>query len=123
EINDGKVHLRAPRPLPDDLVDALRSRKAEIINLLTAEHANRIAARWGNLSSVVEWFLCSPPPAEQFKLRQGVTIRDPSRFWQSLRVDIAAGPGVRRDHYGAVKGDLLRIWQMFRPRAVPTTEQ
>ncbi len=63
------------------------------------------------------------PPAAPFLLKQGVTITDPARWWRDTIADIAAGPGVRRDHYGAVKSDLMRIWEMFGPRAVPTTEQ
>ena len=119
EINDGKVRLRAPRALPGDLVDALRSRKAEIIDLLAAECADQVAARWGKLSSIVTWFLATPPPAAPFILRQGITIRDPVKFWNSLRVDIEAGPGTRRDFYGAVGNDLMRLWRMFGPGTSP----
>ena len=39
----------------------------------------------------------------------GVTILDPPRWWESLRVDVAACPGVRRDYYGAVRDDLRRL--------------
>ena len=62
-------------------------------------------------------------PPEPFKLRQGITITDPVKFWNSLRADIEDGPGTRRDYHNAVKYDLKRLWRMFGPRAVPTMEQ
>ena len=78
---------------------------------------------WGKLAPVVRWFLAATPPAEPFKLRQGITIRDPVKYWNSLRIDIEVGPGIARDFYGAVKSDLLRIWEMFGPLAKPALDQ
>ena len=82
-----------------------------------------IADTWGKLAPVVRWFLTAEPPAEPFKLRQGITITDPAKFWNSLRIDIEVGPGIARDFYGAVKSDLLRIWEMFGPLAKPVMDQ
>lgn len=40
----------------------------------------------------------------------GVTILDPTLWWKSLRIDIADGPGVRRDRYPfTMKRDFLFI--------------
>ena len=114
EINDGKVRLRAPSPLPDELVDALRSRKAEIIGLLTTEHASRIAARWGDLAGIAEWFLTATPLAEPFLLKRGVRITDPARWWRDTIIDIHQGPNGPRARYGALQDDLWRAWRMFR---------
>ena len=73
-----------------------------------------LLAKWGELAPVVEWFLASTPPSEPFQLMPGVTIMDPALWWESLRDDVAAGPRVRRDRYGAVKSDLTRLYEMTR---------
>ena len=70
--------------------------------------------------AAVEWFMASAPPAAPFVMvwndqgtRPAVTITDPARFWRDLRTDIAVGPGIRRDTYGAVRNDLRRLYAMF----------
>ena len=72
-----------------------------------------LLAKWGELAPVVEWFLASTPPSEPFQLMPGVTILAPTLWWKSLRMDIAAGPGTRRDRYGAVRGDLRRLHSLL----------
>ena len=71
------------------------------------------ASDWGELTPVVEWFLASTPPSEPFRLQPGVRITDPVRWWRGLAVDVAAGPGTRRDRYGAVRGDLRRLYTLL----------
>ena len=83
--------------------------------------ANRhggLLVKWGDAADSVAWFLGSQPPTEPFQLMPGVTILDPVRWWESLRDDVAAGPGTRRDRYGAVKNDLIRLYALFRKRGV-----
>ena len=46
EVHADKLRLKAPRPLPDDLLDDLRARKAEIIALLTPSTDTSSAEDW-----------------------------------------------------------------------------
>ncbi len=121
EAAGDRLRLKSSRgPLPDDLVAALRCHKAEVIDLLVTERASRVASQWGDLAPVVEWFLDATPPAEPFKLKQGVTITDPARWWRDIARDIAAGPEGPRARYGALQDDVTRAWQMFGPQATPS---
>ena len=52
--------------------------------------------------------------AEPFELCQGVTILDPARWWRSIEGDIEAGPNGPRARYGAVQGDLRRLYDLIR---------
>ncbi len=81
------------------------------------------AAAWGDLAPIVEWFLSAEPPATPFKLKQGITITDPARWWADIIADIAAGPEGPRARYGALQDDVMRAWQMFGPQAEPGLEQ
>lgn len=118
-----KLRWRAPKGVvtPGD-VAALRQRKAEVVSFLN-EHTSRIVARWGDLSSVVEWFMVTPPPAEPFKLKPGITISDPARWWRDTIADIAAGRNGPRATCGALQDDLWRAYRMFGPRSVPIPGQ
>ena len=80
------------------------------------------AARWGNATAAVEWFLGSEPPTETFVMvwndlgtRPAVTITDCAAYWKDLRIDLAIGRGLGRDHVGAVVAD--RAFQDRRRRA------
>ncbi len=53
-------------------------------------------SEWSGAANAVECFLRSTPPAESFTLKPAVRITDPAQFWNRLRGDIAAGPGVAR---------------------------
>ena len=74
---------------------------------------------WGDAAEAVAWFLASEPPSEPFVLRRNpmgqpfVTVLHPARYWRALRADIAAGPGRGRDAYGAVKADVLRLYELL----------
>ncbi len=120
ETAGDRLRLKSSRgPLPDDLVAALRSHKAEVIDLLVTERASRVASQWGDLASIVEWFLGATPPAEPFKLKQGITISNPQCWWRDVALDIARGPEGPRARYGALQDDLNRLWRMFGPQAKP----
>jgi len=74
----------------------------------------RVAKRWdAETERLIEWFLNTPPPTEPFQIYSGVWIAGPARYWDSLRGDIAAGPKVGRDCFGAVRGDLRRLAELF----------
>ena len=74
---------------------------------------------WGDAAAAVAWFLASEPPSELFVPRrnpmghQFVTVLHPARYWRTLRVDLAAGPGCGRDTYGAVAADVQRLYELF----------
>ena len=65
------------------------------------------------IAALIEWFLRTPPPPKPFDLHQGVTVLRPDRFWEYLRGDIAAGPGVARAYSGAFQKDLRRLAELF----------
>ena len=82
--------------------------------------ALRVAAhQWGDAAAAVAWFLRSEPPSEPFVLRRNpmgrpfVTVLHPARYWRALKVDLAAGPGRGRDAYGAVRADVLRLYELL----------
>ncbi len=75
-------------------------------------------APWGDLAPIVEWFLSAEPPAAPFKLKQGIMISNPQRWWADIAADIAAGPQGPRARYGGVQSDVTRAWQMFGPQAI-----
>ncbi len=62
---------------------------------------------------LIDWFSDTIPQAEPFELCKGVTILDPARWWQSINGDVASGPNGPRARYGAVQGDLRRLYQRF----------
>ena len=59
---------------------------------------------------LIDWFSTTTPPAERFELCSGVTILDPARWWRSIEGDIALGPNGPRARYGAVQGDLRKLF-------------
>ena len=69
---------------------------------------------WGTeIAALVEWFLRTPPPPDPFNLYPGVTVLRPDRFWDSLKSDIATGPGKARAFTGAFQKDLRRLAELF----------
>ena len=102
--------MSAPAPLPDGLVNELRTHKAEVLSFLQGQASSGWGAETGRL---IEWFLKTPPPPDPFDLHQGVTILRPDRFWEYLKGDIAGGPGVARAYTGAFQKDLRRLAQLF----------
>ena len=80
-----KLKLAAPAPLPNSLMEDLRQHKAEVMALVGAEWDAKTAR-------IIEWFLVTPPPAEPFELFPHVKVIHPTRWWQTLKADITAGP-------------------------------
>ena len=106
---DGRLKLSAPAPLPEGLVDELRTHKAEVLSFLQGQ----ASSRWGaETAALVAWFLGTPPPSEPFELYRGVTVMHPVHFWESLKGDIAGGPGKARGS-GAFQKDLHRLAELF----------
>ena len=122
---DGRLKLSAPAPLPDGLVNDLRTHKAEVVSFLQGRAASseRDAGAprrplpkpiWdAETAGLVEWFLRTPPPPEPFNLYPGVTVLRPDRFWESIKGDIAGGPGGARARTGAFQKDLRRLAELF----------
>ncbi len=109
-LADGRLKLSAPAPLPDGLVDDLRTHKAKVLSFLQGQ----ASLRWGaETAALVAWFLGTPPPPEPFELYRGVTVLRPDRFWESLEADIAGGPGGARARSGAFQKDLRRLAKLF----------
>ena len=53
------------------------------------------------------WFLSATNlPMDPFRLSQAVTVQDPSKFYESLRSDLALGPRGPRSRFGALENDL-----------------
>ncbi len=107
---DGRLKLSAPAPLPDGLVNDLRTHKAEVLSFLQGQASSGWDAE---TAALVEWFLKTPPPPEPFELHQGVTVVRPAHFWEYLKGDIAAGPGVARAYMGTFQKDLRRLAVLF----------
>ena len=65
------------------------------------------------IAALIEWFLRTPPPPEPFELHPSVTVLRPDRFWEYLKGDIAARPGMARAYIGAFQKDLRRLAELF----------
>ena len=112
-LGDGRLHIEAPEPLPDDLVDRIRANKPEIVAML-AGHADKRGAWDAETARLIEWFMRTPPPAQPFELCRGVVILKPALCLTALKRDIAEGPNGPRARYGAVLSDLKRLARAMR---------
>ena len=108
-----RLVIRGPKRA-ENVARLLLDRKPVVLDAL------RVAAlQWGDAATAVAWFLRSEPPSEPFVLRRNpmgqpfVTVLHPARYWNALRADLAAGPGRGRDFYGAVRADVMRIYDLF----------
>lgn len=108
-----KLVIRGPKRA-ENVARLLLDQKPVVLDAL------RVAAhQWGDAAAAVAWFLRSEPPSEPFVLRRNpierpfVTVLHPARYWRALRADVAAGPGRGRDAYGAVRADVLRLYELF----------
>ncbi len=118
-VTGSRVRVTADKPLPDELLYRLRSRKEEVLAaLMSANGETIIDPGWpAETRRHIEWFLSSEPPSDPFELVSGVTILKPETFWGSIRQDIWNGPGRHRDFWGAVRNDLRRLYEKFGPGA------
>jgi len=107
-LGDGRLHIEAPEPLPDDLVDRIRANKPEIVAML-AGHADKRGAWDAETARLIEWFMRTPPPRRPIELCKGVVIANPALWWTALMRDIADGPGGPRACCGAMQADLKRL--------------
>ncbi len=117
-LGDGRLHIEAPEPLPDDLVDRMRANKPEIVAML-AGYADEREAWDAETARLIEWFQRTPPPARPFELCRGVTVARPDLWWAALMRDIGEGPEGPRAHNGAVQADLRRLAEVMRVAAIP----
>lgn len=111
-----RLRYRGPADvLTPEVLAELRAHKPVVLAALNA----RIAQRWGDAAEAVAWFLRTEPPSEPFVPRRNpmgqpfVTVLHPERYWRALMGDLAAGPGTGRDTYGAVRADVLRLYELF----------
>jgi hypothetical protein len=65
------------------------------------------------ITTLIDWFLRTPPPTGPFELYRGVTVMQPVYFWEYLKSDIATGPGKARACTGAFQKDLRRLAELF----------
>ncbi len=101
----------------------LRTHKAEVLSFLQGQASSGWDAE---TAALIAWFLRTPPPPKPFSLYPGVTVLQPDRFWESLKSDIATGPGKARAFTGAFQKDLRRLAVLFggpaQTRIVAVTE-
>ena len=72
---------------------------------------------WGDeILTIAVWLQKTPPPAKPFELHPGVSVVDPTGFWQAIKYDVAAGKNGPRTYYGALQKDLRRLAVLFGGR-------
>ncbi len=64
-------------------------------------------------SALIDWFGSANLPVAPFRLRSGVEVTDPQRFYASLRDDIEQGVGGARARTGALQEDLEGLFDRF----------
>jgi hypothetical protein len=70
-------------------------------------------------SSLIDWFDSADLPVAPFRLRRGVEVTDPQRFYTSLRNDIEQGVGGARARTGALQEDLEGLFDLFNDAEGP----
>ena len=76
-----------------------------------------LPAMWdGDAAELVTWFQTAGDrlPVEPFDLCSGCRVVEPSRFYASLRSEIAAGPTAPRARLGTLQADLRRLRDVSR---------
>ena len=64
-------------------------------------------------SGLIDWFLSQDLPLLPFRLRSGVEVVDPEKFYASLRSDIEQGIEGTRARTGAIQEDLENLFDRF----------
>ena len=67
-------------------------------------------------SQLIEWFDSADLPVEPFRLRSGVEIKAPEKFYTSLRNDIEQGVRGARARTGALQEDLEGLFDLFQEK-------
>jgi hypothetical protein len=67
-------------------------------------------------SALIEWFDSADLPAAPFRLRSGVEVAQPQKFYTSLRNDIEQGVQGPRALTGALQEDLEGLFDLFQER-------
>lgn len=70
-------------------------------------------------SSLIDWFDSADLSVEPFRLRRGVRVTDPQRFYTSLRNDLEQGVGGARARTGALQEDLECLFDLFNDAEGP----
>ena len=65
-------------------------------------------------SGLIDWFVSADLPVAPFRLRSGVEVTDPQKFYTSLRNDIEQGVEGARARTGALQEDLEGLFDLFR---------
>ncbi len=100
----GRLIVRGPKEA-GSVAKRVLAHKTEIMSVFRG---------WGTeTADLITWFEATPLPSEPFRLRPGVAITDPTRYWEYLRGDIAAGPRGARAQTGAFQADLRRLHVLF----------
>jgi len=74
----------------------------------------------GDDVALIDWFLAADNlPSDPFQFRTGITVIDPTKFYESLRVEIALGRKSTRAKTGALQSDLKILRELF---SRPTTD-
>ncbi len=125
-LDNGGLRVKAPKPLPGDLVDRLRQHKPAIIDYLTPPAPEKPMGMrspiepsgWdGEMAELVRWFCGTRAPQKPFALTRGVTIIRPALWWTVMRRELALGPhGTPRARTGALREDLLKLVALMRNR-------
>ena len=111
-LDNGRIRIAAPAPLPERLMARLRERKPEVINFL-AYRQGRVDGWDPEITRLIEWVMRTPSPTQPFELCRGVVILKPALWWTALMRDIAEGPKGPRACYGAVQSDVKRLAKLF----------
>jgi hypothetical protein len=70
-------------------------------------------------SALIDWFGSADLPITPFRLRSGVEVTDPQRFYASLRNDIERGVEGARARTGALQEDLEGLFDLFNDAEAP----
>jgi hypothetical protein len=70
-------------------------------------------------SALIDWFVSEDLPAAPFRLRSGVEVTDPEKFYISLRNDIEQGVEGARARTGALQEDLEGLFDLLNKAGEP----
>jgi hypothetical protein len=101
-VNTPSTERRSPDP------------KVEASPVETVTPQANINVSWPpKVQSLVDWFMPMDPPEEPFYLVDHRHIVDPVKYFQSLKLDIEAGPRGSRARMGTLQSDLCKLRAYF----------